>query len=79
MVWELETLGGLLDYYNQRATTAVDTDTAVGIHVSADQTRQEILQSSEELSRAVIVAGHFDHRGVVQELNLQQYLPSQGH
>ncbi len=79
MVWELETLSGLLEYYNQRATTAVDTDSAISVHDSADHTRQEILKGNEALSHAVVLAGHFDHRAVVQELNLQQYLPKQGH
>lgn len=79
MVWELDTLKGLLSYYNQRAGQAIDTETAGGIHVWVDQTRREILQSSAELSSAVVVADHFGHSDVVKELDLQQHLSTQGY
>ena len=74
MMWELETLEGLLDFYKNRAAQAIDTDTALGVHSHADVTRREILGQRGDLSAAAVVSSHFDHTDVIKELGLEHCL-----
>src|SRR4030042_2808626 len=74
-VWELETSEGLLAFYNQRAASAIDTETALGIHAHADATRRDILRQKGHLSGAVVVSSHFNHTDVVRSLGLEHHLP----
>lgn len=79
MVWYRGKLEAQLEFDNQWASQAIDTEAALQIHHDADQTRKQLLQQNTDIGNAVAAAGRFGHSNVVKELDLQRHLPSQGH
>lgn len=79
LVYYREKLVAQLEFDNQWASRAIDTEASLLVYHDADQTRRQLLKQNTDIGDAVTAAGNFDHDDVVKELDLQQHLPTQGY